>query len=209
MLKYTRSRTKADPRENPTPQFQKIREQVTTNLWNVQDQYKDLSLTELQAVQSSQQLDFAICTLSLTGDLNVGMIMRTACLMGAKHMIIFGRRRYDKRTTVGAHNYIPVTRVDGLTEQLEFDVDVFNNTMQKFNYAPIFVETGGTPIRKIDWCSIDRVPCLVVGNEGIGCPDYLIGNHPKVSIDQRGVLRSLNVAVAAGIAMYELSQALS
>ena len=42
-----------------------------------------------------------------------------------------------------------------------------------------------------------------------GIPDYIMRDYMRVSIDQRGVLRSLNVAVAAGIACHEVSKCLS
>ena len=147
--------------------------------------------------------------LNLAGDLNVGMIMRTACIMGAERLIIFGRRRYDKRSTVGAQNYIPVARIAGLNDDLTFDVEAFDATMLRWNYQPVFIETGGNSIDATDWKSISPKPCLVFGNEGQGIPDYIMRDYMRVSIDQRGVLRSLNVAVAAGIACHEVSKCLS
>jgi tRNA G18 (ribose-2'-O)-methylase SpoU len=81
--------------------------------------------------------------------------------------------------------------------------------MARWNYQPVFIETGGTDITNMNWRGLEHKPCLIFGNEGLGSPDYLMRDLPRVSINQRGVLRSLNVAVAAGIACYEISKALS
>ena len=189
--------------------FKTVIEQTCAWNWNVQDEYKHLSMPELSKVMDASRLPYAVCILNLAGDLNVGMIMRTACIMGAERLIIFGRRRYDKRSTVGAQNYIPVARIAGLNEDLSFDVEAFDATMSHWNYQPVFIETGGNSIDATDWKSISPKPCLVFGNEGQGIPDYIMRDYMRVSIDQRGVLRSLNVAVAAGIACHEVSKCLS
>jgi tRNA G18 (ribose-2'-O)-methylase SpoU len=190
------------------PDFNKIIEQTCAWNWNVHDEHKNLSISELTGVMDASRLPYAVCALNLAGDLNVGMIMRTACIMGAERLIIFGRRRYDKRSTVGAQNYIPVSRIGGLHDDLSYDVEAFDATMQHWNYQPVFIETGGTDIDAMDWKSLNPKPCLIFGNEGQGCPEYLMRDHARVSINQRGVLRSLNVAVAAGIACHSISNAL-
>lgn len=182
--------------------------ETTGGDWNVLDQYKNLTLLELRDVIDNDKLPYAVCVLNLTGDLNVGMIMRTACLMGAERMIIFGRRKYDKRSTVGSQNYITVDRIDGLEDDLTYDIEAFDTAMSLWNYQPICIETGGPTINQFNWKDLTQKPCLVFGNEGRGIPDSILRDLPRVSIPQRGVLRSLNVAVAAGIACWEVSQCL-
>lgn len=191
------------------PDFNKIIQETCAWNWNVQDEFKNMTMAELTGVMESDRLPYAVCVLNLAGDLNVGMIMRTACIMGAERLIIFGRRRYDKRSTVGAQNYIPVARIGGLNDDLSFDIEAFDACMSRWNYQPVFIETGGMDIGVMDWKNMNSKPCLIFGNEGVGSPDYLIRDHARVTINQRGVLRSLNVAVAAGIACYEVSNALS
>ena len=188
------------------PNFNDVIEQTCAWNWNVQSEYKHMNMAELTEVMENSRLPYAVCILNLAGDLNVGMIMRTACIMGTERLIVFGRRRYDKRSTVGAQNYIPVARVAGLKDDLSFDVEAFYAIMARWNYTPVFMETGGVSINTVDWKAISPKPCLVFGNEGQGCPEDIMRDHMRVSINQRGVLRSLNVAVAAGIACHEVSQ---
>jgi tRNA G18 (ribose-2'-O)-methylase SpoU len=81
-------------------------EQTRATYWNVHDDLKDKTLPELQKICKNDQLPFAVCALNVTGDLNLGMMMRTASLFGAERFIIYGRHNYDSRTTVGAQNYL-------------------------------------------------------------------------------------------------------
>ena len=84
------------------------------------------------------------------------------------------------------------------------------------NWTPVFVEQGGIDIRTVHWprpdCSASPArPLLVMGNESSGIPrdfmDTVMRENKdaiKVSIPQWSVLRSMNVAMAAGIAMWEV-----
>ena len=118
------------------------------NFWNVHDRYKNRSLDELSLIQSQASLPFAVCILNLTGDLNVGMIVRTACTMGASEAILFGRRKYDKRSTVGAQNYMPIARHDGFRGDGEtLDTDLFRQIMVDRGYLPSSSSRAERPSR--------------------------------------------------------------
>lgn len=208
-------------KENPMFDKSKAIEETYNNFWNVRDELKDKTLEELQTISLNDRLPFAVCVINITGDLNVGMMMRTACLMGAERFIIFGRKKYDRRSTVGAHNYIEVVRVDAMADDRNIDVVKFNLLMNRYNYKPIFFETNGKPLSKFHlirdfyaeyYCNINSLslkPCLVFGNEGFGLPAELLKDNIVLSIEQRGVLRSLNVSSAAAIAMYEIARQLA
>lgn len=192
-----------------------------SNFWNIHDELKGLSLAEIQAIQKKYTLPYAVCALNLTGDLNIGMMARTACLHGAREFIIFGRRKYDKRSTVGAQNYMPITRVDGFTDgTTDFDVDKFDALMTEKEYYPIAIEQGGHDIDMLnagDWAELigcdaldPPYPCLVFGNENEGIPESIINECAcTLTLSQRGVLRSLNVSAAAAIAIYKFSAEVS
>jgi tRNA G18 (ribose-2'-O)-methylase SpoU len=189
--------------------------------WNVHDALKNRTLDELRDIQRGHTLPFAVCALSVTGELNVGMMARTACIFGAQEFIIFGRRKYDKRSTVGAQNYMTVTRIDGFDEGVHFCPTKFYDAMHLHRLTPIFVEQGGdtldTIVQTTGWKRYHAMyvqpgtaPCLVFGNEGDGIPeDLMLPGYARISIDQRGVLRSLNVSAAAAILIHSLSNALS
>ena len=192
---------------NPMVNFRDIIAKDSQNGFNVHDSLKDKTVEELQKIQMADTLPFAVCVLNLTGDLNVGTILRSACLFGAQEFIIFGRRKFDIRSCVGAQNYIPVTKIAGLTDDLQIDEKKFHEMMLEKNLFPIFVETGGVSLWDVEWCFIPTTatPCLIFGNETNGIPKSLMTNCLVVSIPQKGVLRSFNVSSAAAITMWEFT----
>jgi tRNA G18 (ribose-2'-O)-methylase SpoU len=199
-------------------------EQTRATYWNVHDDLKDKTLPELQKICKNDQLPFAVCALNVTGDLNLGMMMRTASLFGAERFIIYGRHNYDSRTTVGAQNYIEVVKSGSINHgELELDLSEFWHTMTDYCYLPIFFDNDGTSLYDFDFNVIDTFnewygmrpdgsqynqykPCLVFGNEGMGIPEELKKDRYVLTIPQRGVLRSLNVSAAASIAINHFSQ---
>ena len=66
------------------------------------------------------------------------------------------------------------------------------------------VSSGGTPYDRVD---LTRPVALVVGNEGAGLgEDLLKAVSARVSIPMRGGVESLNVAVAAGLVLFEAAR---
>lgn len=175
--------------------------------WNIDNQHKGKSLEEIQQFQRDKSLPFGVCALNITGDLNVGIMARTACLTGASKFFVYGRRRFDRRSTVGAQNYIDIVRQDGLNDDGSYDVDLFYNMMDNHNFVPVFIEQGGMSVSRHNPVNWPVAPCYVFGNEGEGIPEYLIRpGFPVLTLSQRGVLRSYNVSSAASIVMYSIME---
>jgi tRNA G18 (ribose-2'-O)-methylase SpoU len=179
---------------------------------NVRDEYKQKTVEELKIISKWESLEFSVLLFNLEHDLNIGNIIRTAHLMGAERVIVIGDRKIDRRACVGSQNYIEIIdkRVNGYTaEEL---VDEFKACIDTYDLYPIFIEKTdySKDIRYMNLSKIyHRNPCLVFGNEGAGIPEAILNNsRDTYHIKQRGVLRSLNVASAAAIAMYEVTKLL-
>ncbi len=193
---------------------QEIVAKTMAQYWNVRDELKTMTLDEIKCVQYLDSLPFAVCALNVTGDLNLGIMMRTACLMGVEKFIIYGSHQYDRRSTVGAQNYIDLIKVGSLIPNTdEIDYSEFWPTMERLHYNPIFFDTGGVKLVGDIAQTLHRQHtsrnwkmCLVFGNEGLGIPKELTKDHTIVTIPQRGVLRSLNVGAAASIAIHHFSE---
>lgn len=194
---------------------EEIKKDMRESGFNVHRRYDRLSVPELQKICKKEQNPFAVCALSVTGDLNIGSMIRTASLYGAEKFFVFGRRKFDRRGVVGASNYIEIETVGGLIVntkgEASFDSSLFFATMKSNEYTPIFVEQGGHILGKFNWKQfIVAKPCLVFGNENRGIPNNileinnLLDNSFIVSIPQCGVIRSHNVSVASGIVMHDL-----
>ena len=182
---------------------------VSNGPFNVHDNLKGLSVDELKEISLSDRLPWHTLCLNLTGDLNIGTIIRTSHCMGATSVIIFGRRKIDNRGIVGSDNYIRVERISAVDEKLIYDTNLFVSYLKEKNLTPVFVETGGILLSSINWKTIIKnihetgnEICLIMGNETDGIPTDILNvisefpNSFKVSIPQRGVIRSVNVSVA-------------
>ena len=185
--------------------------QLTTTLndWNVADEFKNMSLEEIQAIQRRESLPFAVGALNLTGGLNLGSIIRSAVIFGAEKFYIIGKRRYDRRSTVGAQNYINIEYIEEDVTDTEGQKRILDKIGDDYN--PIFIEQGGTDITSQEFQHWDRC-CFIFGEEGTGIPTSMIDlarqNNDTgrvLTIDQIGVLRSLNVSAAAAIVMHKVA----
>lgn len=190
---------------------------------NVRNEYQDLPIETLKKIQKNINNNVSILLFNIRTDGNIGLIIRQACLMGCKKIIICGRKHYDKRFTVGAHNYIEIEHWDtplkvdintvspGVYKtKVEYDYMDFLKKIE--NYTPIFLEQGGINIQEISWKLIEN-PLVIVGNESSGVPSHFIKNIKSikkstkiVSIPQCSVMRSMNVAMATSIILWEITK---
>ena len=188
-----------------------IVDEATNSAWNVRDDLKGMTKEEIKSVADATTLPFAVLALNVTGELNVGMMMRTACLMGAELFIIYGLPKIDSRSTVGSQNWLNIKIVDArIPNSIELDYSKLFSVLEELNYSPVFFDTGGVSINDLDMSQYkNKKPCLIFGNEGLGIPKELTQGHTIITIPQRGVLRSLNVSNAASIATFIFSNYLS
>lgn len=209
---------------NSVPNIREIRDRALTESsspLNVHDHIKHLTVPELQTLSLQDRVPWHTLCLNMTGDLNVGTIIRTSHCLGATSVIVYGRQRIDNRSLVGSANYIKVEKITGITEDLNFEPSTLLNFFVTRNLVPVFVECDGIPITKINWplrmremSGRNMQPCLVMGNETGGIPQNIldlqniIPNSFSVSIPQRGVIRSLNVAIAHAMIAFNLCEAM-
>jgi tRNA G18 (ribose-2'-O)-methylase SpoU len=178
---------------------------------NVRDHVKHVDTDTLKHMCAQDRFPFGVMTLNVLGDLNMSTVIRSAHLMGAERVAVYGRRKMDNRGLVGTGNYQQIDRVWGVNEDLTLQLDPFVSYCETHAYTPVFVEQGGSNVYDVDWkcmqfmCSHrNKKIMLVVGTEREGVPDHLIqagvalGGH-VVSIPQRGVIRSHNLSMAFAI----------
>jgi tRNA G18 (ribose-2'-O)-methylase SpoU len=184
-----------------------IQLQKEMNNWNVRDDLKGKTVEEIRENQPKNH--FSVGFVNIDGGLNIGSMIRSATIFGADKVFLIGRKRYDKRSTVGAHNYIDIDYVE-CDPTTELGSDQLINYIYENNYNPIAIEQGG---RNIDdyragvyppvMSQLFR-PCFLFGSEGEGLPSLVTSKAASVyAIKQFGVMRSLNVSAAAAIVMYE------
>ena len=170
------------------------------SLWsrNVVDRYKSWSTESIKKDLQRNSNPFAVCMEHWQGDFNISTLMRNANAFNAREVFYFGKKRFDRRGTVGSHHYIHFTHLQrGISELLAL----------KERYTIIGIENNVSNthiLGKFDWLSLEKPPLMLFGEEGVGLTketlelaDYCI------EIPQYGSVRSLNVGTSSGIIMYD------
>lgn len=180
----------------------------SNNGFNVHDHLKCLTVDELRELTQKNLKRFEVMCLNVLGDLNIGTIIRSSHLFGARRVHVFGRRRIDNRGLVGAQNYTTVAKVEGLLDDgITIDPVAFWQYLDQERLYPIFVEQGGTNVYEFLWAEavrdaarLGRTICLIMGTENSGIPQSILQDadmvNQAVCIPQAGVIRSHNVSMA-------------
>lgn len=162
---------------------------------NVIDYYKNWSEEAIKGDLREKSHNFSVMITNDFHDFNIGTIIRTANAFCAKEVIIFGKKQYDRRGTVGAHLYTNLKHVK-VTEELDFGDSIIVGVDNVQN---------STPIENFEWPKKHVI--MLFGQEGTGLTEQMLEMcHHVVFISQYGSVRSLNVGVASGIAMYDWCQ---
>jgi tRNA G18 (ribose-2'-O)-methylase SpoU len=127
-------------------------------------------------------------------DANIGSVVRTANAFAVHTVHIVGRRRWNRRGAMVTDRYQRLCHHDGAAELLGFAA--------RADLTVIAVDNVPGAAR-LEHSALPRHCLLVFGQEGPGVSDQMrAGAHRTVSIAQFGSTRSINVGVAAGIAMH-------
>jgi|LakMenEpi03Aug12_release.lakeMendotaPanAssembly.Ray.scaffolds.fasta_scaffold115828_5 tRNA G18 (ribose-2'-O)-methylase SpoU len=206
--------------------YKKINKEILSNHYNVRDEYKNNTLQENVNICKADRLPFSVGMINVTGELNVGMALRSASLLGAENFYIFGRKKFDARSTVGAENYINVVQYV-FDDPINSDEDIYQKVVDLYleKHDIVLCEHGGAQLGTFSWAKLIEdshgfmvdgtlikakdyskyTPLFLFGSESFGTPKCLLENHSfiKVSIPQRGVLRSFNVSAAMNLIVWD------
>jgi 23S rRNA (guanosine2251-2'-O)-methyltransferase len=137
---------------------------------------------------------------------NTGSILRTADAAGVERVVLCGitprpdqgsrQRRAIAKTALGAE--------DSVAWEYQADVAMALRTLAADGYHIAIVETSADAIDLFTWTPQWPL-CLVFGHERDGVsPDLTAHVDSVIRIPMLGQKRSLNVATAAGVVLYEL-----
>ena len=176
------------------------------SLWqrNVMDHFKDMPDEEIKEELQKTAHPFAVCMEQWQGDFNIGTLIRNANAFNAERVFYLGRKRYDRRGTVGTHHYVNLQYLDGGHDQLEALsseytlVGIDNNVPEKTH-----------KLGEFDWNMLSKPPLMIFGEEGAGLTQRTINMCSiLVEIPQYGSVRSLNVGTSSGVLMYDFVRSL-
>lgn len=130
---------------------------------------------------------------------NLGTILRTATGFGITNLAIIKPAVdfFDPKTiraSMGAAFHVAMEYFDSIEEYL---------SRYPSNKRYAFMLTASTPLTEV---KKDEPYSLIFGNEATGLPDSYAGFCTSVRINHSTAIDSLNLPMAAGIAMYQFTQ---
>ena len=175
------------------------------SLWkrNVIDRYKNWSTESIKRDLQRTANPFAVCMEHWQGDFNISTLIRNANAFNAEKVFYLGKKRFDRRGTVGSHHYVDLVFLDGGISQL---VEL------KKQYTFVAVDNNVPETHKLgnfSWSELKKPPLLIFGEEGVGLTEGALNLADyTVEIPQFGSVRSLNVGTSSGIVMYDIMESL-
>jgi tRNA G18 (ribose-2'-O)-methylase SpoU len=168
---------------------------------NVLDHLKTKTVPEIKEYYINNTIPAASAMMHVTGDFNLSTLIRNSNFFGyEKVFYVGGKKHYDRRGTVGTHNYIDITFIKTEEE--------FVKTIKDQGYTLISIENNVNYectdlFQFMDNVNVkDIKPIFIFGEEQKGLSDYILDNSEHIlTISGKGTVRSLNVGTASGIVL--------
>jgi tRNA G18 (ribose-2'-O)-methylase SpoU len=162
---------------------------------NLIDEFKGLSNEDVKSKLDQSRSGLEVAIENVEHDFNVGTIVRSANNFNVSAVHIIGRHKYNRRGAMCTDKYLTVKYWASAEEFLvdqrgrgRVVVAIENNTPRALPLGSAILSENST---------------LVFGSEGNGITAELLDAADEVRfIESFGSTRSVNVGVAAGIAMY-------
>lgn len=165
---------------------------------NVADEYRYMTEAAIMEAIQKKGVTLEIAIENLSRDFNMGTIVRSANAFGVQTVHIIGSKQWNKRGAMKTDAYLDI--------HYYASVEDFVAEQQGRRRVLIGLDTtaGAVPLHA---SPLPKLSTLVFGSEAEGLSDDMLRHMDQVRvIPQRGSTRSLNVGVAAGIAMYRWSE---
>ena len=161
---------------------------------NLVDEYKGLPNEQVFAALDKKRTPLEIAIENVEHDFNIGTIVRSANSFNVTKVHIIGKKKYNRRGAMCTDKYLEIVHHASIEDFLENQVGrelvaIENNTPRALPlHDKKFVQDT----------------TLIFGSENNGITSELLAKAQDVRyIESFGSTRSVNVGVAAGIAMYE------
>lgn len=167
-----------------------------TDTRNLQDEYKGLENEEVFRRLAEKRSGLEVAIENVTHDFNAGTIVRSANNFNAAKVHIIGRRKYNRRGAMCTDKYLDVVYWENFEDFLA-DQRVRGRKI-------VAIENHTERAEPLSQAKFTSQTTLLFGGESDGLStEALVGVDEVREIESFGSTRSVNVGVAAGIAMYE------
>lgn len=171
----------------------KIEELDTRNLI---DEFKGWENEEIKRELGKRRNSLEIAIYNVEHDFNAGSIVRTANSFNVAKVHIVGRRKYNRRGAMCTDKYMDIMYWQSEEE--------FVRACQGAGKKLVAIENNTERAKGLGRAKMTENTVMMMGSEGGGLSEYLLTQAEEVwMIESFGSTRSVNVGVAAGIAMYE------
>lgn len=168
---------------------------------NIVDHYHYWTTEAIKTDLDTKRKNFTVLCSNVENDFNIATIIRNSNAFLANEVWIYGKKQYDRRGTVGTHNYVNLKHVKTITS-VQDQLKALGEKHSKIIIVGIDNIGISTNINQYSWSKNDHI-VMIFGQEKNGIPAELLDICDDVLyIPQYGSVRSLNVGTASGIAMY-------
>ena len=163
---------------------------------NVTDQLAWAKREDILESINPNKIPVSLLLVNIDRDNNIGNIIRSANTFGVQEVLIYGRKKFDRRTSVGAEFFMKFRHIRFIEEiaPLRQEFDLILGLEQTDN---------SVELHSYQWPENQNI-LIAVGNEEKGLPQEILDIcDTNLEIEQYGTTRSLNVSVATGIVLYD------
>ena len=163
---------------------------------NLRDQYKGMTNEAVFEDLAEQRNALEVAIENVEHDFNVGTIVRSANNFNVRKVHIIGRRKYNRRGAMCTDKYLEVVYWP--------DLQGFVEDQRRRGQQIVAIENNTDRVKPLASKKFVQATTLLFGSEGDGLSAEALEAADDVrEIESFGSTRSVNVGVAAGIAMYE------
>lgn len=172
---------------------------------NIRDEFKGWAIDLITNELDRTYTGIDVVMINFDNDFNFASALRSANNFGVRNMYYGGgRRRYDKRGAVGVYHYTEPIWLGSTTEEIHTwfcDIRKEKHIIMLENAIGL---AGGPEPLDITTFVWPTNPLLVIGSESLGIPqEFWCYGNSYVEIPSLGSVRSINVAQALSIALYD------
>ncbi|MBR3249047.1 TrmH family RNA methyltransferase [Candidatus Saccharibacteria bacterium] len=161
---------------------------------NLIDKFKGHPNEQIKAELDKSRTPLEIAIENVEHDFNIGSIVRTANSFNVSKVHIIGKKKYNRRGAMCTDKYLEILHHP--------TIDDFFKTQA--NRELIAIENNTKDAKPLHEKHFTPNTTLIFGSENNGITKELLEkSHETRYIESFGSTRSVNVGVAAGIAMYE------
>ena len=165
---------------------------------NVIDSLKNLAIPDIANYCSRNSIPASVGMINIGGDFNLSTMVRNANFFGFSSVHYVGKKKWDKRGSVGTHHYTPIYHHK---DEESFLLQLSGRTIIAIeNNIPEYSDKT-INLFNFDFCD-SKQPMFVFGEEKKGLSNLILDRADIIlTIPNYGSVRSLNVGTTSGIIM--------